>query len=200
MGKKWKEWWTSFSWAPKSLNHHCSHEIKRCLLLGRKATTNLDSMLKSRGNTLPTKVRLVKAMVFPVVMYGWESWTIKKAEPKNWCFQTVVLEKTLVNPLDSKIKTVNPKGSQPQVFIRRTDVAGETPKLWLPDEKSWLIGKDPDAGKDWGKEEKWVAEDEIVGWHHWLNDYEFEHTQGDSEGQRSLVCCSPLGCKESDMT
>ena len=131
-------------------------------------------------------------------IWMWES--IKKAEPKNGCFRTVVLEKTLVNPWDSKIKAVNPKGNQAQIFIRRADVAGETLILWLPDEKSWLIGKDTDARKDWGKEEKRVTEDEIVGWHHRLNGHEFEQTQGDSEGQGSLVWCSPWGCKELDLT
>ena len=134
----------------------CSHEIKRCLLLGRKVMTNLDSILKSRDITLPTKVRLVKAMVFPVVMYGCESWTVNKAE--CWridAFWTVVLEKILESPLDCKeIKPVNPKGSQQWIFIGRTDVLAEAPILWLPDVKSWFIGKDPDAGKDWGQEEK----------------------------------------------
>ena len=146
----------------------CSHEIKRCLLLGRKAMTNLDSKLKSRDITLPTNVCIVKAMVFPVV-YGCESWTIKKTL-QNWCFWTVVFEKTLENPLDSKeIKPVNPKGNQPWIIIGRTNVEAEAPILWPPDSKSWLIGKDPDAGKDWGQEE-----DEMVGCHHQLSGHEFE--------------------------
>ena len=138
--------------------------------------TNIDSILKSRDITLPTKVCLVKAMVFPVVMYGCESWTIKKAEcQKNWCFWTLVLEKTLESLLDCKeIKSVHPKGDQSWVFIGRTDAEAETPILWPPDVKSWLIGKDPDAGKDWRWEEKGTAEDEIVGCHHWLNGHEFE--------------------------
>ena len=132
----------------------CSHEIKRCLLLGRKVMTNLDSILKSRDITLSTKVLLVKALVFPYV-WMWEldykeSWT-----PKNRCFWTVVLEKTLESPVDSKeIQPVHPKGDQSWVFIGRTDVEAETPILWPPDAKSWLIWKDPDAGKDWGQEEK----------------------------------------------
>ena len=138
--------------------------------------TNIDSILKSRDITLPTKVCLVKAMVFPVVMYGCERWTIKKAEcQKNWCFWTSVLEKTLENLLDCKeIKSVHPKGDQSWVFIGRTDAEAETPILWPPDVKSWLIWKDPDAGKDWRWEEKGTAEDEIVGCHHWLNGHEFE--------------------------
>ena len=128
----------------------CSHEIKRRLLLGRKVKINLDSILKSRDITLPTKVCLVKAMVFPVVMSGCESWTIKKV-PKNWCFWTVVLEKTLESPLDYKeIQPVHPKGNQSWMFIGRTYVEAETPILWSPHEKSWLIWKGSDAGKDWG--------------------------------------------------
>ena len=148
-----------------------SHEIKSHLLLERKAMTNLDSILKSRDITLPTKVCLVKAMVFLVVMYGCESWTIKESwVPKNCCFWTVVLEKTLESLLDCKeIQPVHSKGDQSWVFIGRTDVEGETPILWPPDAKSWLIGKDPDVGKDWGQEEKGTTEDEIVGWHHRLN-------------------------------
>ena len=153
---------------------NCSHEIKRRLLLGRKVMTNLDSVLKSRDITLPTKVCLVKAMVFPV-MYGCESWTIKKAErQKIDAFWTVVLEKTLESPLDCKeIHPVHPKGDQSWIFMGRTDVAAETPILQPSDAKSWLTGKDPDAGKDWGQEEKGTTEDEMVGWHHWLNAHEF---------------------------
>ena len=138
----------------------CSHEIKRCLLLGRLALTNLDSILKSRDITLPTKVHLVKATVFPVVMYGCESWIITKAERRridaffffffNWCLLTVVLEKTIESPLNcKKIQPVHPKGDQSWVFIGRTDAEAETPILWPPDTKNWLVGKDPDAGKDW---------------------------------------------------
>ena len=130
----------------------CSHEIKRYLLPGRKIMTNLDSILKSGDITLLTKIHLVKSMVFQVVMYECENWTIKKAwTPKNWCFWIVVLEKTLESPLDSKeIKPVNPKWNQFSIFIGRTDAEAEAPILWPPDAKSWLTGKDPDAGKDWG--------------------------------------------------
>ena len=116
-----------------------------------------------------------------------EGWVLK-----NWCFWTLVLEKTPESPLDSKeIKPVNPKGNQPWIFTGWT--GAEALILWPPDVKSWLIGKDPEAGKDWGQEEKGTTEDEIVGWHHWLNGHEFEQTLGDSKGQRSLVCCSPWG-------
>ena len=136
------------------------------------------SILKSRDITLPTEVRLVKAMVFPVVMYGCESWTIKKAwAPKNWCFWTVVLEKTLESPLGCKeIQPVHPKGNQSWVFIGRTDAEAEAPNLWLSDESSQLIGKDSDAGKDWRKEVKWATENEMAGWHHWLNGHELANS------------------------
>ena len=121
-----------------------------------------------------------------------ESWALK-----NWCFQIVVLEKTLESPLDCKeIKLVNPKGNQPWIFNGRTDAEAEASILWPPDVKSRLIGKDPEAGKDWGQEEKGVTEDEMVGWHHRLNGHEFEQTLRDSERQGSLMCCSPWGCKQ----
>ena len=122
-----------------------------------------------------------------------ESWA-----PKNWCFWTVVLEKTLESPLDCKeIQSVNPKGNQSWIFIGRTDAETETPMLWPPDAKNWLI---PDAGKDWRREEKGTTEDEMVRWHHWLDGHEFEQAVGVGDGQGSLACCSPWGCKESDMT
>ena len=131
----------------------CSHEIKRSLFLGRKAMTNIDSVLKSRDITLLTKVCIVKAMVFPVVVYGCESWTInKEGWVKNWHFQTMVLEKTLESPLDSKeIKPVNPKQNQLWLFFGKTDVEGEAPILWLPDAKSQFIGKDLTLGKIEGR-------------------------------------------------
>ena len=111
---------------------------------------------------------------------------------KNWHFWIVVLEKILGSPFHSKeIKPVNLKGTQPWIFIGRTDAEAEAPILWLPDAKNWLIGKDPDAGKDWRPKEKRVAEDEIVGWHHWFNGCELGQTLGDGEGQWSLACCSP---------
>ena len=148
-----------------TVNGDCSHEIKRCSLLGRKAMINLDSILKCRDITLPTKVRLVKAIVFSVVMYGCESWTIKKAEWwridafEFWCWRRV-----FESPLDCKeIQAVHPKGNQSWIFIGRTDAEAEAPILWLPDVKNWLIGKDPDAGKNWRQEEKGMTEDEMVG-------------------------------------
>ena len=181
----------------------CIHDIKRHLLLGRYAMTNLDSILKSRDITLPTKVHTVKAMVFPVVhnVQLWEADHKEGWELKNWWFPTVVLEKTPESPLDSKeIKPVNSKGNQPWTFIGRTDAEVEAPILWSPDVTSWLSRKDPDAGKDWGQEEEWVREDKMVGWHHQFNGHELEQSLGYNEGQESLACCSTWGCKESDTT
>ena len=125
-----------------------------------------------------------------------ESWV-----PKNWCFWTMILEKTLESPLDYKeIQPVHPKGNQSWVFIGRTDAEAETPILWPPDAKSWLIWKDPDTGQCWGQEEKGTTEDAMARWHHQLNGHEFEQAPGVRDGQRSLVCCRPWGHKESDMT
>ena len=136
--------------------YHLSHQGSR------KAMINLDSLLKSRDITLPTKVHLVKAMVFPVVMYRCESWTIKKAERQRTDIFKQVLEKTLENPLDCKeIQSVYPKWNQSWIFIGRTDAEAETPTFWPPDSKSWLTGKDPDAGKDWGQEKR-MTEDEMI--------------------------------------
>ena len=119
---------------------------------------------------------------------------------KRWCLQTVVLEKTFESPLDSKeTKLVNPKGNQPWIFIGRTDAEAEAPIFWPPDAKSWLIGKDPNDGKDWRQAEKGTTEDEMIDWHHQLNGHEFGETPGDGEWLGSLVCCSPSGLKESDM-
>ena len=178
-----------------------SHEIKRRLLLGRRAMTNLDSILKSRDIALPTKVHLVKAMVFPLVMlWMWklnhkEGWTLK-----NWHFWTVVLEKTLESPLNCKeIKPVYPKGNQSWI-LEGLMLKLKLPILWLPHVKDWLIGEDFDAGKERRQEEKGTTKDEMVGWHHWLDGREFEQASGDSEGQGSLACCSPWGLKELDVT
>ena len=162
--------------------------------------TKLDSILKSRDITLPTKGHLVKAMVFPVVMYECESWTIKKAECRRIdSFWTVVLKKTLESPLDCKeIQPVSPKGNQFWIVIERTEA--ETPILWPPDTKNWLNWKDPDAGKDRRQEEKGTIEDEMVGWHHWHNGHGFGWTLGVGDGQGGLECCGSWGRKESDTT
>ena len=120
--------------------------------------------------------------------------------PRNWCFWTVLLEKILENLLDSKeIKPVNPKGNQPWIFIERTDTEAEAPVVWPPDAKSWLIEKDSDAGKGWGQEKKRITKDGMVEWHHWPHGHEFEHAPVVGDGQGGLVCCSPWGCKASDM-
>ena len=121
--------------------------------------------------------------------------------PLVFSFSNISLEKTLESPLDCKeIQPVHPKGVQSWVFIGRTDAEAETPILWLPHAKSWLIGKDPDAGRDWGQEEKGTTEDEMAGWHHWLDGHEFEWTLGVGDGQGGLACCDSWGCKELDMT
>ena len=169
MGKQWKQWLTIFLSSKITADGDCSHEIKRRLLLGRNVMTNLDSFLKSRHITLPTKVCLVKAMVFPVVMYGCESWTIKKAEHRSidafelWCWRRLL-----------RIPWTARRSNQSWTFIGRTDAKAAAPILWLPDVKNWLIGKDPGARKCWRQEEKGMTEDEMVGWHHQLNGHEFE--------------------------
>ena len=164
--------------------------------------TNLDSILKSRDITLLTKVCLVRVMVFPVVMYGCESWTVKKAERRRidafelWCWRRL-----FESPLDCKeIQPVHYRGDQSWVFFGRNDAKAETPVLWPPPAKSWLIGKEPDAGRDWGQEEKGTTEDEMAGWHHRLDSHEFEWTPGVGDGQGGLACCDSWGLKESDTT
>ena len=155
-------------------NGDCSHEIKRRLLLGRKVIINLDSILKSRDITLPTKVHLVKAMVFPAVMYGCESWNIKKA--KHWkidafevrCWRTVRVPWTSRRSKQSILKEISPECSLEGLILKlKLQYSGYLMQ------KNWLIWKDPDAGKDWGQEEKGMTEDEMVRWHHWLNGHEF---------------------------
>ena len=171
MGKQWKQWETLL-WgrgcSKITADGDCSHEIKRNLLLGRKTMINLDSILKSRDISLPTKVRLVKAMVFPVVVYRCESWTVKKAECRRidafelWCWRR------LDSPLACKeIQPVHPKGNQSWILSGRTEAEAETPILWPPDAKNWCIGKDPDAGQDWSWEEKGIEGRRRRGWDGW---------------------------------
>ena len=174
MGKQWKQWEIFLGGSKITADGDCSHEIKRRLLLGRKAMTNLDSILKSRDIT--NKGLSSQSYDFSSShVWMWdldykESWV-----PKNWCFWTVMLEKTLESPLDCKeIQPVHPKGNQSWIFIGRTDDEAETPILWPPDVKNWLIGKDTDAGEDWRQEEKGMTEDEMVAWHHQLDGHEFE--------------------------
>ena len=178
-----------------------SYEIKIQLLLGRKAMSNLDSILKNRDITLSDIGPSRQSYGFSSShVWMWkldykQSWVLK-----NWCFWTVVLE-TLESPLDCKeVQPVQPKGNQSWVFIGRTDAEAEAPILWPPDAKNWLLGKDPDAGKDWKQEDKGMTEDEMFWCHHRLYGHEFEQAPEDSERQRSLACCSPWGEKELDMT
>ena len=172
--KQWKQWQILFLGSRMTTDCDCSHEIKRSLLLGRKVMTNLESILKNRDISLPTKIHLVKALVFPVVMYGCESWTIKKAECwtidafELWCWIRL-----LRGPLDCKeIQPIHPKGNQSWIFIGRTDAEAEAPVLWPPDVKNCLIRKDLDTRKDWRWEEKGMTEDKMVGWHHRLDPLE----------------------------
>ena len=175
----------------------CSHEMKGHLLLGRKAMVNLDRVLKIRDITLPTKVPIVKDIVFPIVMYGWELYHKESWELKNWCFRTVLLEKNLESPLDCKeIKPINPKENQPWIFIRRANAEAEAPILWPPDPKNWLIGKDRDAGKNWRQEEKETTEDEMVEWHHQLSGHEFEQTP-ETVKDREAWCAAVSGVSKS---
>ena len=173
----------------------CSHEIKRCLLLQRKVMTNLDSILKSRNITLPTMVHLVKAMVFPVVMYGWESWTVKKAERHRidafelWCWRRLLrVPWTARRSNQSILKEISP------------GISLEGMMMMPPHAKSWLIGKDSDAGRDWGQEEKGMTEYQMAGWHCQLDGHEFEWTLGVGDGQGGLACCDSWGRKESETT
>ena len=165
-----KQWWTVFWGSKITADGDCSREIKRCLLLGRKVMTNLDSILKSRDITLPTKVHLLKAMVFPEVMYGCESWTIKKAEHwridafELWCWRRLLRVPWTVRRSNLKVPLVHPRGNQSWIFTGRTDAEVETPILWPPDTKNWLIGKDHDAGKDQRQEEKGMTEK----WDGWM--------------------------------
>ena len=154
--------------------------------------TNLDSILKDRPH-FADKGPYSQSYSFSSNHVGmWELNHKEGWEPKNWCFWTLVLEKTLESLLDSKeIKPVSPEGNQSWIWTGKTEV--EAPTLWPPDVKSQLAGKDPDAGKDWGQEEKGTTEDEMVGWHCWLNGQEFEQILGDGKGTGSLACCSPWG-------
>ena len=179
----------------------CSHEIKRHLLLGRIVMTNVDSVLKNRGITLSTKVCLVKAMVFPAVMYGCESWTVKKAEHWRidafdlWCWRRLLRVPWTARRSNQSIL----KRSVLNVHWRDWCWSWNS-SLWPPDVNNWLIWKDPDAGKDWGQEEKGTTENELIGWHHWLNGHGFGWTPGVGDGQGGLACCGSCGHKEPDMT
>ena len=175
-GKKWKQWKILFSWAPKSLLMATfRHEIKT--LAPRKESCDKPRQhIKKQRHHCANKSSYSQSYDFSSShVWMWEldhkeGWALK-----NWCFWIVVLEKTLEIPLDRKeIQPVNPKGNQPWIFIERTDAEAEAPILWPSDLKSWLTEKDPGPGKDWRRKEKGTTEDEMVGWHHWLNGHEFE--------------------------
>ena len=173
MGKQWKPWQTIFLGSKITADGDCSHEVKRCLLLGRKATTNIYSTLKSRDITLPTNVHLVKAMAFPVVTYGCESGTIKKAEHQRtdafelWCWRRLLRVPWTSRRSNQSVL----KETSPDFRWKDWSWSSNTLATWSKELTHW---KDPDAGEDWGQEEKGTTEDEMVGWHHWLNGHEFE--------------------------
>ena len=191
MGKQWKQWQTIFLDSKITADSDCSHEIKLCLLLGRRAMGKPRQHIKKWRHYFAHKGPSSQNYGFSSShLWMWEldykeSWALR-----NWCFWTVVLEKTLESPLDSKeIQPVHPKGNQSWIFIDRTDAEAKAQLVWPPTVKNWLVGKDPDAGKDWRQEEKGITDDEMVGWHHRLNGHEFEQDLGVGDGQGSLACC-----------
>ena len=201
MGKQWKQCQTLFFWAPKSLQMVTPAMKLKMLAPWKKSYDQARQHIKKQRHYFANKVPNSQRYVF-CSSHVWiheldykESWALK-----NWCFWTVVLEKTLESSLDCKIKPVHPKGNQSWIFTGRTDAEAEAPIFWPPATKSWLTGEDPVAGKDCGQEKKQATEDEMVRWHHWLNGHEFEQIQGDSEGQGSLVCCSPWSRRELNNT
>ena len=197
-GKKWKQWQILFSWALKLLQMvtaamKLKDEIKSC----DKPRQHIRKQRHHFADKGPDSQSygFSSSQVWMWELDCEESWALK-----NWCFWTMVLEKTLESPLDCKeIRPVHPQGNQSWIFIGRTDVEAETPILWPADAKNWLIGKDPDAGKDWRQNEKGVTEYEMAGWHHRLNGHEFEYILQVGNRQGGLGCCSPWGPKESDM-
>ena len=200
MDKQWKQWQTLFSWAPESLQM-----VTAAMKL--KDTCSLEAKLWPTRQHIRMQRHYFANKVPSSQSYGFSSshvcmWGLDHKEswgPKNWCFWTVVLEKTLKSLLDFKeFQSVHPKGNQSWIFIGRTDA--EAPILWTTDVKNWLIWKDPDAGKDWKQVKKGMTEDEMFGWHHWLNGLESEQALGVSDGQGGLVCCSLLGGKDLAMT
>ena len=197
MGKQWKQWGALFSLAPKSLQMvSATMKLKDTCSLEEKLDQPRQHIKKPR-QYLAKEGSYSQSYGFSISrVQMWEMKNKKGWALKNCCFWTVVLEKTLESPLDCKeIKPVNPKRNQPWIFIGSIDAEAETLTLWPPDAKSRLVRKDPDSGKDWKQEEKWMTENEMVGWHHWHNGHEFVQAPGDGEGQCSLACCSPLGHK-----
>ena len=201
MGKQWKQWQTLCFWAPKSLQMvTAAMKLKDACSLEKGYGQPRQHIKKQRHyftNTCPSSQSYGFSNSH---VWMWELDHKESPAPNNWCFWTVVLEETLESPLDHKeIQPVCPKGDQSWIFIARTDVEAETQILWPPDVKNWLMGKDPDAGKDW-RREKGTTEDEMVGWHHRHDGHEFVWTPGVGDGQEGLACCSLWGHKESDMT
>ena len=202
MGNKWKQWQTSF-WG---LQNHCRWWLQpwnlKMLTPWKKSYDQPRQHIKNKRHYFVSKGLSSQSCGFSSGhVWMWELDYKESWVPKNWCFWTVVLEKTLGGPLDWKgIQPVHSKGNQSWIFIGRTDAEAETPVLWPPDAKNWLVWKDLNSGKDWRLEETGTIEDEMVGWHHWLNVYEFECTLGAGDGQEGLVSCSPRGLKELDMT
>ena len=171
----------------------CSHEIKRCSW--KKSYDQSRQHIQKQRRFFSDEGPCSQSYGFSSShVWMWELDHKESWAPKNWCFWTVVLEKTLESPLDCKeIQPVNPKGNQSWIVIGRTDAEAETPILWPPDAKNWLIWTDPDSGKDWRWEKKGTIKDEMVGWHHQFNGNEFEHSPGAGDGQGGLACCSPWG-------
>ena len=203
MGKQWKQCQTLFFGGSKiTADGDCSHEIKRRLLLGRKVMTNLDSIFKSIDIALPTKFHRVKAMVFPVVMYGCESWTVKKAEWwridafELWCWRRLLrVPWTARRSNQSILKKISPGYSLDGIMLKlKLQYFGYLMR------RVDSLEKNSDAGRDWRQEEKVMTEDEMAGWNYWLNGHEFERTLGVGDGQGGLACCDSWGSKESDTT
>ena len=193
MGKQWKQWLTLFFW----LWNHCRWWLKpwneKTLSPWKESYDQPRQHIKKQRHYFAKKVHLLKAVFFPVVTYGCESWTVKKVAKELMLLNCDVGEDCWESLGLQGDPTVHPKGVQSWVFIGRTDVEVEIPILWPPHAKSWFIGKDPDAGKDWGQEKKGTTENEMAGWHHWLDGHDFGWTPGVGDGQGGLACCDLQG-------
>ena len=204
MGKQWKQWMTLFFWAPKSLQMvTATMKLKDAYSLEGKLWSTYDQQhIKKQRHYFVNKGPSSQNYGFSNShIWMWQLDSKESLAQKNWCFWSVVLEKTLVSPLDCKeIQPLHSEGEQPWDLFGGNDAEAETPVLWPPHVKSWLIGKDSDAGKDMRQEEKGMTEDEMAGWHYWLDGCESEWTLGVGDRQGGLVCCNSWGCKESDMT
>ena len=204
MGKQWKQWQILLFGTPESLQMVIATMKLSCLLHGRKVKTNLYSILKSRDIILPINIHLSNAMVFPVVMYGCESWTIRKAECQRidafelWYWRRLLrVPWTARRSNQSILKEISSEYSLKGLMLMlKLQYFGHLMQRTDSLEKTWM----PDAGKDWKQKEKWMTEDEMVGWYHWLYGHEFEQALGVGDGQGGLACCSPWSHKESDMT